>query len=269
MAPRGTVPLSRTRGSPGRRDRARRRCCSRRDAAAKASADDTDRVAAVGQSRQRRTLAQHDPSGFESGRRGGVSDLGGGGQPTAEASAASASRSSLARTRNVARWVVRSGLLLFGLAAVKELCVSDAAFSATRPVVRECGSSMTQTPLQAAGLSQQLLGSGPPRGNGGVGDRTCRRWRFGQLSDALFAPIPVAEPRRVRRAVGPPEVIEDAGLTRRSRTGGPGDEGLLGSGPRAAARDRNPQERDAFRRPPGCEVSLTRATMPPPPPVTG
>ena len=80
----------------------------------------TARTAASGHTRQRRTLAQHDPSDFESGRRGGVSDLGGGGQPTAEASAASASRSPLARTRNVARWVVRSGVLLFGLAAAKE-----------------------------------------------------------------------------------------------------------------------------------------------------
>ena len=47
------------------------------------------------------------PLWFESGRRGGVRDLGGGGQPTAEASAASASRSPLARTRNVAGALVR------------------------------------------------------------------------------------------------------------------------------------------------------------------
>jgi hypothetical protein len=39
---------------------------------------------------------------FESGGPGGVSDLGGGEQPTAEASAASTSRSPSARTRNVA-----------------------------------------------------------------------------------------------------------------------------------------------------------------------
>ena len=38
----------------------------------------------------------------ESGGRGGVSDLGGGEQPTAEASAASTSGSPSARTRNVA-----------------------------------------------------------------------------------------------------------------------------------------------------------------------
>jgi hypothetical protein len=46
--------------------------------------------------------AQHGPSGSESGGRGGVSDLGGGEQPTAEASAASTSGSPSARTRNVA-----------------------------------------------------------------------------------------------------------------------------------------------------------------------
>ena len=46
------------------------------------------------------------PLSFESGRRGGVSDLGGGGQPTAETSAASASRSHFASTRNVATAIV-------------------------------------------------------------------------------------------------------------------------------------------------------------------
>ncbi len=48
------------------------------------------------------------PLWFESGRRGGVSDLGGDGQPTAEGSAASASRSPSARTRNVAIPIARS-----------------------------------------------------------------------------------------------------------------------------------------------------------------
>jgi hypothetical protein len=59
-------------------------------------------VTACGRSRQHRTLPQHDPSGSESGGRGGVSELGGGGQLTAEASAASTSGSPSARTRNVA-----------------------------------------------------------------------------------------------------------------------------------------------------------------------
>ena len=61
----------------------------------------TAEAAAFGQSRQRRTLATR-ALWSESGRRGGVSDLGGGGQPTADASAALVSRSPLARTRNVA-----------------------------------------------------------------------------------------------------------------------------------------------------------------------
>jgi hypothetical protein len=55
------------------------------------------------------TLAQHDLSGLRAVAGGGVSDLGGGGQPTAEASAASASRSPLPRTRNVAIGVARPG----------------------------------------------------------------------------------------------------------------------------------------------------------------
>ena len=40
-----------------------------------------------GQSGERRTFARHGPSGPERGGRGGVSDLGGGEQPTADASA--------------------------------------------------------------------------------------------------------------------------------------------------------------------------------------
>ena len=47
------------------------------------------------------------PLWSERGRRGPVSDLGGGGQPTAQASAASASRSPLARTRNVANAIAQ------------------------------------------------------------------------------------------------------------------------------------------------------------------
>ena len=47
------------------------------------------------------------PLWSESGRQTGVSDLSGGELPTAEASAAEASRSPLARTRNVANAVAR------------------------------------------------------------------------------------------------------------------------------------------------------------------
>ena len=47
------------------------------------------------------------PLWSESGRWGGVSDSAGGGRPTAGAGAASASRSPLARTRNVAKRVAR------------------------------------------------------------------------------------------------------------------------------------------------------------------
>ena len=58
-------------------------------------------TAPSGQSGQRRSRAAR-PLWSESGDRGGVSDLGGGGQLTAEASAASTSGSPSARTRNVA-----------------------------------------------------------------------------------------------------------------------------------------------------------------------
>jgi hypothetical protein len=60
------------------------------------------RAVAPGQSGQRRTFAQDGPAGLRAGGRDGVSDLGGGEQPTAEASAASTSGSPSARTRNVA-----------------------------------------------------------------------------------------------------------------------------------------------------------------------
>ena len=53
------------------------------------------RTTAIGQSGQRRSLAQHGPVWSESGGRGGVSDLGGGEQLTAEASAASTSGAAL------------------------------------------------------------------------------------------------------------------------------------------------------------------------------
>ena len=56
---------------------------------------------AVGQSGQRGSRAAR-ARWCESGGRGGVSDLGGGEQPTAEASAALTSGSPSARTRNVA-----------------------------------------------------------------------------------------------------------------------------------------------------------------------
>jgi len=59
-------------------------------------------TAGVGQSGQRRSLAQHGPSWSESGGRGGVSNLGSGEQPIAEASDASTSGWPSARTRNVA-----------------------------------------------------------------------------------------------------------------------------------------------------------------------
>ena len=61
----------------------------------------TARTAASGQSRQRRSRAAR-PLWSGSGGRGGVSDLGGGGQPTAEANLASTSGSRSASTRNVA-----------------------------------------------------------------------------------------------------------------------------------------------------------------------
>ena len=83
------------------------RACSAGKGATPRQRSGREGAAASGQSRQRRTLAQHDPSGFESGRRGGVGDLGGGGQPTAKASAGSASRWPLARTRNVANAIAR------------------------------------------------------------------------------------------------------------------------------------------------------------------
>ena len=58
-------------------------------------------ASATGQSGQRRSRAAR-PLWSDSGGRGGVSDLGGGEQPTGEASAASTSGSPSARMRSVA-----------------------------------------------------------------------------------------------------------------------------------------------------------------------
>ena len=72
--------------------------CCKHESSRRASGS---RAAGIGQSRQRRSRAAR-PLWSGSGGRGGVSDLGGGGQLIAEASAALTSGSRSARTRNVA-----------------------------------------------------------------------------------------------------------------------------------------------------------------------
>ena len=83
-----------------------RRCCSRSGGAANATPKRARLAARAGQSGQPHLRAAR-LLWSGSGGRGGVSDLGGGGQLTAEACAASTSGSPSARTRNVVFWARR------------------------------------------------------------------------------------------------------------------------------------------------------------------